>query len=182
MFPKPYQIWHPIYRWTLKNTKWENIYVWSLMPILHLFCMHFQRHYWTRKQRMKFLVSSANQKPIEGKWDAQKIHKKLQHIKTTSIIKTILSKDLNLERSRFKASLYLKQRFKFELFILITSAIGIRFQSQPHFKPKVTTTLCRTEAEWQTLSFHLYRELRSSHPFPFHNYSMTLGRKGAFVI
>lgn len=31
---------------------------------------------------------------IGGKWDAQKIHKKLQHIKTISII--ILSKDLNL--------------------------------------------------------------------------------------
>lgn len=57
-------------------------------------------------------------------------------------------KGSNLERSRFKASLYLKQRFKFELSILITSATGIRFQSQPHFKPEVTTMIvCRTVAE-----------------------------------
>lgn len=70
---------------------------------------------------------------IGGKWDAQQIHKKLQPINTISIIKAILSKDSNLEQSRFKASFYLKQGFKFELSILITSAIGIRFQSQPHF-------------------------------------------------
>lgn len=159
MIPKLYQIWHLIYRWLLKNNKWENISVWSLMPILHLFCMYFQGHYWTGKQRelqrLKFLASTAGQNLILLQ-ERNGMHKK--NTKNSSTLE-LPTKDLNLERVRFKVSLYLKKNLN--LSCPYSSQVSQVSDSRVNltFRPEAPMMiLCRTETQWQTLSFHLHIE------------------------
>lgn len=91
-------------------------------------------------------------------------------------------KDLKLKRSRFETSLYLKQRLKFELSTLITSAIVSDPRVNLTFKPKSdhNESLQDRGRMTDTKLPPTHRELCFSHLFPIHNYSMTLARKGGF--